>query len=172
MAFTVEDGTGVVGANSYSEVAAANTYFTDRGVTGWSGTDDAKKGWLVQATDFIEKRFRSRFIGTGKLFPDTPQGLSWPRAGLEGTEFEDTLLPTELLQAVYEYALRAKSGPLAPDPGFDSVTGLQARRKRTKVGPIETELDFGAGSTTLFRPYPAADMLLRPLLRAGGGVIR
>jgi hypothetical protein len=48
--------------------------------------------------------------------------------------------------------------------------------KSTKevVGPIETEVVYqDAGQTVQpFKPYPAADMLVRPFLRNAGGVIR
>jgi hypothetical protein len=175
MAFTVEDGTGVVDANSYAAVADADAYFLERGVTGWAGTDDQKETWLIQATDYIEMRFGRRFLGE-KEFPDTPQGLSFPRTGIEdvdGNEIEG--IPLCLMRATYEYANRARVAVLAPDPVFET-NGRLLVGKRTKVGPIETDLKYaqsGAGSSApTFRPYPAADALLRPLLAAVGGTYR
>lgn len=167
MAFTVEDGTGIAGANSYATVADADAYFTERGVTAWTGTDDAKKVLLIRATDYIELRFAARFKGATE-FPDAPQGLSFPRTGITGYAG----VPACLKKATFEYALRAIAGPLAPDLPFEA-NGLQLTAKRTKVGPIETDLQYkqtGAGSTVpAFRPYPAADTHLRPLLAPSGG---
>lgn len=167
MAFTVEDGTGVVDANSYAALAEADAYFSERGVSTWTGTDDNKKVWLIRATDYIELRFSSRFKGA-KEFPDAPQGLSFPRTGITGYEG----VPVCLKRATFEYALRAIAGPLAPDLPFET-NGLQLTGKKTKVGPIETDFQYkqtGAGSIVpAFRPYPAADTHLRPLLAPSGG---
>jgi hypothetical protein len=167
MTFTVEDGTGIAGANSYATVDEADAYFAERGVATWTGSDAAKEILLIKATDYIELRFSERFKGDIE-FPDTPQGLSFPRLGITGYEG----VPDRLKKATYEYALRAIAGPLAPDITYET-SGLQLAGKRTKVGPIETELQYkqsGSGSSVpLFRPYPVADGYLRPLLLAGGG---
>jgi hypothetical protein len=173
MAFTVEDGTGVVGANSYGTIDGADAYFEDRGVTTWTGTDTQKESYLIRATDYIETRFASRFKGE-KEFPDTPQGLSFPRINIDDSG-DYVGVPECLKRATYEYALRAIAGALAPDPVFEA-NGRLLVGKRTKVGPIETDLKYaesGAGSTpAAFRPYPAADALLRPLLYSTRGVYR
>ena len=167
MAFTVEDGTGVVAANSYAAVADADAYFAERGVTAWTGADSAKEFLLIRATDYIELRFAARFKGA-KEFPAAPQGLSFPRTGIDGYEG----VPVCLKRATFEYALRAIAGSLAPDVPLEA-NGLQLVGKRTKVGPIETDLQYkqsGAGSVVpAFRPYPAADTHLRPLLAPSGG---
>lgn len=165
MAFVVETGTGIANANSYSSVAAADAYFADRGVTAWVGTDLEKQGWLVQATDYVDARFGSLFLGT-QQYP-TVQALQFPRLDALGV-----VIPmVNLLKAVAEYALRAKAGSLAPDPTADA-TGLQVKSKMSKVGPIEEETVYSDKAAGVLRAYPAADMLLRSLVRRGGGVIR
>ena len=167
MAFIVETGLGLATANAYASVSDADTYFEERGEAAWTGSDEAKEILLIKATDYIETRFGARFKGEPE-FPDTPQALAFPRTGIDGF----TGVPTCLKRAAYEYALRAKSGPLAPDPVFES-NGKTLAGKRTKVGPIETDITFtqtGAGAVApTFRPYPAADALLRPLLLPSGG---
>ena len=168
MAYVFEDGTGLANANSFVEVSYADAYFLDRGVAMWSGTDVAKQGWLVQATDYIEVRFANYFRGT-KL--TEVQSLSFPRVSVEFAQMPDCLK-----KACCEYALRAKSAKLMPDPAIDS-TGLGLLSTRKKVGPIEKEIRYqyrGPGTvTTLIRPYPAADALLVNLMRpANRGVIR
>ncbi len=163
MAFTVEDGTGVVGANSYVDLAYAAAYFADRNVTAWAGTTSQLQGWLIDATDYVEGRFGDRFIGT----PNTEeQALHFPVDSA-------TSLPDKLKRAVCEYALRAKVSPLAPDPTVDS-SGFSVVTIREKLGPLETEsaVRGSEGSRPmLFRPYPAADMLLKGLLIASSAVV-
>lgn len=169
MAFVVEDGTGKADANSYCSVAAADAYFADRGNVAWAGTDQQKQAWLVQATDYIDMRFSARFLGS-RMYTDSPsQALEFPRVDNGGQ-----VMPVNLIRACAEYALRAKSGPLAPDPVTDP-SGYAVQSSTKKVGPIEKTTAFAVspGSARhVIKPYPAADMLLRPLLRSGGSVIR
>jgi len=167
MAIVVEDGTGKATANAYASAAEADAYFTERGVVSWTGASGVKEAALIRATDYIETRFAHKFKGEPE-FPDAPQALSFPRTGID----DYTGVPVCLKKATYEYANRALVGPLAPDPVMDS-TNRPLQGKRTKVGPIETELQYGAGAAAAaFRPYPAADALLRPLLAYSGGVTR
>lgn len=165
MAFVVEDGTGLADANSYASVAFADAYFAERGITAWTGTNTQKEQWLVQATDYIDFRFGRRFAGERLT---TTQALIFPIDLYDG-------LPTVLLKATSEYALRAISGPLAPDLTFNA-SGTAVTETFRKVGPIETKTKFatsGAGSVLMkFRPYPAADALLAELFITGDQVIR
>lgn len=164
MPFVVEDGTGKPDANSFADVQFADDYFQLRNVTAWTGTNEAKQAWLVQATDYISARFGRSFKSV-ELAED--QALPFPRVDLG--------MPVNLLKATCEYAIRAKDAPLAPDPVVDE-TGRAVAGKTEKVGPIEDSVTYatvGAGaSLMLFRPYPAADMLLRGLLRSTRRVIR
>lgn len=173
MAFTVEDGTGLPDANSYAAVAYADEYFLERGITAWTGNNTAKEGWLIQATDYIEQVFGARFIG--ERMTDT-QALSWPRryaVTRGGTEIADDVVPQTLVRACCQYALRAISGPLMPDPAVDP-TGFSVVTTRKKVGPIEKEFRVmgSSGSPILIRSYPAADTLMTSLLAYAGGGTR
>jgi hypothetical protein len=167
MAFTVEDGTGVVGANSYATVAFADAYFAERGNDVWSAiTDDAdKESYLIRATDYIENFFGRRFIGE---MVATDQALSWPRTC--ASPYLETAIPLRLLKATAEYALRAIDGPLAPDPTRDPP-GFALVTTRKAVGPIEKEFrPVGSNRATLMRSYPEADALIAPLLQPGIGL--
>lgn len=173
MAFTPEDGTGLINANAYGTVQGFKDYFADRGVDVSAILDPTIQTILVKATDYIEKRWHGRFKGSLE-FPDTPQALSFPRLNLYDSEGRTlTGVPVMLEQGVYEYAFRANSEALAPDPEF-GTNGKIATKTTDIVGPIEETREYSAGGAVdyLFRPYPAADALLRPLLRGGGGVIR
>lgn len=165
MAFTLEDGTGVVGANAYISVAFADTYHADRNQTAWEDlNDDAKQGFIVRASDYIDKRFGKRFRG----FRQTKdQGLEWPR--LDAFDDDDYTLdgvPSQLEKATAEYALRAITNTeLAPD---NTNTGVQAFTRR--IGPIELvdELKTSVPSTLLspssINDYPEADLWIEELL--------
>lgn len=170
MAFVVEDGTGKPDANSYGAVADADAYFSERGITTWAGTNDEKQSYLIRATDYIEGRFSNSFIGTKKT---SAQALSWPRTN--ANDIPDNVVPVKLQRACFEYALRARTSALAPDLQVDP-SGMSVVATKKKVGPIETEYavaQTGMGSMPmLFRPYPAADMLLRGLVYSASQVIR
>ena len=168
MAFTVEDGTGVEDANAYIPVAFADDYFTDRGVTAWTGTDAVKQAAIIKATDYIETRWGDRFKGQPE-FLDPRQPLGFPRTqlyDLAGQLVEG--IPDNLKKATAEYALRALSGELMPDPSTDT-SGAMVSWVRQKVGPIETETTFAASmGVRSLKPYPAADRLLSQYVTGGG----
>ena len=112
---------------------------------------------------------------TGGSDTGEPQWLSFPRVDLLDREGLRVLgMPTRLLQATAEYAVRAVAGTkLSPDPTVDA-SGQIVTSQRTKVGPIETETRFSDGGTLaqLIKPYPAADRLLAGYLTPPGRVIR
>lgn len=168
MAFTVEDGTGVENANAYITVAFADDYFTDRGVTAWTGTDAVKQAAIIKATDYIETRWGDRLKGQPE-FLDPRQPLGFPRLNLydrAGQLVEG--IPTNLKKATAEYALRALSNELLPDPTTEA-NGAVVAGVRQKVGPIETETTYQATmGVRLLKPYPAADRLLSEYVQGGG----
>lgn len=172
MAFTVEDGTGVADANAYITVAFADGYFSDRGVTAWTGIDAVKQAAIIKATDYIETRWGDRFLGSPE-FLDPRQPLSFPRLYLydkAGQAVEG--IPDNLQKATAEYALRALSGELMPDPTTDA-TGAMVIGNRQKVGPIETEVTYAASmGVGALKPYPAADRLLSQYVGAGARAVR
>lgn len=188
MAFTVEDGTGVVDANSYIAEAEFRSYHADRGVDVTTLTQAQVEQSCVRATDYIDKRFGRRFRGWRE---SKSQGLEWPRIdAIDNDGYLLDLLPKQLRHATAEYALRAHYlGQLAPDPALQvptrDTTGSgttesagQVRSKTEKVGPIEESTQYadtassGTRTTsasvlldgTVIPAYPAADLLLEELL--------
>jgi len=65
MTFTVEDGSGVRGANAGVDVAFVTTYLTDRARnTAWDAETSAnQQAAIIEATDYVEQRFATRFKG-------------------------------------------------------------------------------------------------------------
>jgi hypothetical protein len=167
MAFVVEDGTVVADANSLCDVEFADEYFSDRAVVAWTGSDSIKESALIRATDYIETRFGLRFKGS---IADEEQTLSWPRLYVDA----DDIVPTAIKKATAEYALRALTAELAPDPDIDS-SGRAIASKSEKVGPISETTTYATSFGLvpfLFKPYPAADALLNAYLKYSSGVIR
>ena len=162
--FTVEDGTGLAGANSYASVSYANDYHDGRGNTLWthsSVTDSDKEQALVRATDYIEKRFGHKFRGWKE---SSTQALQWPRIDAEdnsGYLLPD--IPDKLKQAVAEYALRSVSlhelspDPISPVPKQVNLHGQtrdlsstgEVSKKTEKVGPIEESTEYRFGDDTV-----------------------
>lgn len=171
MAFTVEDGTGLADSNSYIDIEFADEYHSDRGNEDWQATDEAKEKLLIKATDYIDMRYGPSF--KGQRLESATQALRFPRAYLyndEGDLLEG--IPAALKKATAEYALRALSQVLAPDPVFDD-SNLLVSAIEEEVGPIREAKKFNAklGIITL-RPYPAADRLLQEFLPRSGTAIR
>lgn len=170
MTLIVEDGTGLPNANSYISVVDTDAYFTGRGNAKWaSASPTDKESALVNATDYLDLRW----IGlVGGVALTTTQSLLFPRTRLAPCA-RGAVLPTQVLYATAEYAVRALAGSLWPDPTVDP-SGYAIRSKKTKVGPIETDIAFAAGSgmsggNQITKPsYPIADNLLRCLLLGGG----
>lgn len=194
MAFTVEDGTGLSTSNAYLSVADFTTHHTDRNVT--SVVDGAFEtaeiqGALVQATDYIDKRFGRRFRGWRR---SRAQALEWPRTdAFDDDDYLLPLVPEQLKKATAEYALIVLQlgRGLAPIPGTpfpivetDGTVTSEAsgalRRSRDKVGPIEEEREYmsaletnkpmtSTGNSIQNIPeYPQADLWIEELTVSRG----
>ena len=175
MPFTVEDGTGVADANALIDVAFADTYFADRNNTVWAAALTTNKEFaIVAATDYMELIYYDRWKGT--LSPDATT-LSFPRQYFydrkgELVDFTADGIPDGIKKAVAEYALRALTAALLPDPTVDDPSGKVLTFTKRKVGPIETENEFLPGLQKIIRKYPVPDKLLRFWLMGTGAVYR
>ena len=144
MAFTVEDGSIVDGANSYVDLAYADSFHTDRANAAWVGEDSVKEAALIKATDYIEQVYQGRWLGDVDA---VAQSLSFPRTTDSG------VIPDRLKQAVCVLALEALVSDLNP---------VQDRAvKREKIDVIEVEYMDNAKAG---KARPAIDGLLRPYL--------
>lgn len=166
MAFIIEDGTGVAGANAYLSATQMRAYFTDVGVT-FSQTDGQLEVAIVKSTRYVETRYQGRWKGQ-REFPDV-QALSWPRLYAPQVDvcayYEG--VPAPLRDAVAEYARQALTTELLPVPTQDPFITMS----KEKVGPLETEVQRLPGFQQ-FQPIPAADLLIRPLIFWGSYTIR
>ena len=186
MAFLVEDGNGLAAANAYLSVADFKTHHDDRGGDYSAYTDPNIEAGIVQASDYIDKRFGRRFRGDKSTYA---QGLEWPRVSAytdEDYTFRD--VPAPLQKATAEYALivlqLARDLAPIPQPGFsivDPVTGEvtigggQVSEKAEEVGPIKESTKWNTGPTNSpmvgtgnmsqqIPEYPQADLWIEEII--------
>lgn len=155
---TVEDGTNVTDANSYATVAEVDAYFEMRDNSSWTGSLREKEAAIIKATDYIDSKYRTRWLGT--MYSST-QALMWPRSSvyIEGTLWEESTIPTQLIFAVCEAALRALSNDLADD----LTAGIKTK---TIAGAISTTYAVNSGHK--IKKYQVIDQLLSNLISGGG----
>ena len=191
MALTVEDGTGLVGADAYTSVTDADAYFLASANATWAvATIPAKEVAIVKATRYMEKRFGTKWKG---LIASSEQALGWPRRYVydeRGTELVDQV-PVQIARACAEYAVQALINPLIPETVYPIADGApvpfgRINRKVEKVGPIYEETYYSTGAAHASRvgsgsswvdgdkvvQYPEADFLIGPFLKSTKGVSR
>jgi hypothetical protein len=151
VAFIVEDGSGVPGANSYLSLDDADAYHTDRGNTAWQTTADKKKAALIKATAYVE----NRFVWETGYKADSLNSLSWPRYEAEDAEgygFDGDEIPEKLKAAVAELALVALSE--------DIFSPIEREISSVSAGPVSVSYVPGASQE---KRYPLVEGLLRGL---------
>jgi hypothetical protein len=167
MAFSVEDGTGVTGANSFASVAEFDDYLGSHvsGADALAATTERKEQALQSASRIIDAAVLWKGIRK------TPtQGLGWPRLYAEEVEFpfygfggwtswgtgyryyDSASVPKGVKDATCEMALEMMIADRTAEPegkGLSSVT----------VGPIS--VDFDAADRPALFPQMVA-LTLRP----------
>ncbi len=166
---TIEDGTGIEGANSYVSVSYADNYFALRGVEAWADLDlVAKEIALVKGTDYADTRFASR-LQSAPLVAN--QSLLFPKRFFITPAFVRIAgVPEAWKKAVCEYAMISTTRDLftAAQTGAKEV-----KSKETTVGPITTKVEYlDTPSTGEFTSYPNADKLVLSILQPVARVVR
>lgn len=160
MALIVEDGTGIIYANTYVTVDYTSDYHTLRQNPEWAaGTTAAQEAALVIATEYIEGKYGPRFRGVQA----TVSGLSFPRVDYSAYYDNATPilgLPKDLKMATAEYALLDLKGELYPDVVEGGITGTS----RT-VGSISESIGYSAAGSSAYNIHPQADSYMVGLLR-------
>ena len=155
MALVIENGSLVLGANSFVDVAAVRTYANARAANSLPADDitgnAAIEAACIIAVDYLES-FRDEYKGT-KVDPAT-QTLQWPRRGalLDGWELPITTIPELLKNAQCQLVIEYLAGvDLTP-------TGNGKEIIREKVDVIETQ--YAEGTNTNSQPYFTKDPTL------------
>lgn len=153
MATVVEDGTGVLTANSYASDAQLTAYALERGITLTGEPSEL----LTKAMDYYDTL---TFIGL-KSTKDQP--LQWPRTSvwIDGFSYASTELPQELIDG-------QMATSLAIDAGFDPLSTIERAIKKDKTGPLETEWMDNASSAEIIRSITSA---VRKLVTGNSGGI-
>ena len=172
MAFVVETGGGIANATSYASVADFKEYWEDRCVELPAAAARREiQGALVQATDFLDRRYRDKIIG---IRLNVNQSLEFPRTSAFYQDGRAVIgVAAEWLQATFELAFRVletqplAANTLAPDPTYDDSNRVVTSKKE-KVGPIEEETRFTASAAIInWRKFPTIEGLIRELVRTG-----
>lgn len=162
MALTVEDGSGLPGADSLVSLAGCRSFML--------GRDDSFEDFVVASVSEQERYLREATAYlSGKNFRGSrataTQSLPWPRVGASyrnGPVFAKDFIPQAVKDAVCllagHAAREAKQGLSILNP---SARGGMV--KREKIGDIEQEYFEGAPSQTV---YSDVEVLLYGLLRS------
>lgn len=147
--FTVEDGTGLAGANSFASLAEFNTYLSQRlyATTAAAASDPTKQQALMMASQAIDASWYWNGIRKVKT-----QGLGWPRQFAVEVEFpfygygfwnafgagyryyDSNSVPIKVKEATCEMAMELLSA--------DRTTDVDGKGlKAVRVGPIRVEFD-------------------------------
>ena len=174
--FIKEDGTGLVDANIYADLADADQYLenSDRKTAWRANSSKERQAALIQGADYLDQTYRNRYKG---IRFSSPQRLEWPRNDVFdelGTLVPADEIPEEIGNASIEYAFEAAASALAPTPQFDD-TGLQIASKFEKVDVLEEKTEYKTTSgPRRFKPFPRAELVIRRWLRRsiGGLTVR
>jgi len=147
------------GTDTYASEAELSAYAAARGIT-VTGTPSVL---LLLAMDYLAT-LEDRWQGERT---STAQPLAWPRTGVYvyGTALADDAIPQSLKDAQCRLALDVDSGvALLPTVSAGSKGSVIAE----KVDTIEVRYAEGANNTQPV--FTAAMGLLKPLMKAGGGI--
>lgn len=176
MAVVVEDGTGLTNSDVYVSVAAADVYFSSRGLETWDGTTTEKEVALRRGRQYLENAYRGMFKG---VRTNRTQALSWPRmatvaynASVVGVIYDEdgwyinsNEIPQQLKDANCEAALLVLTGATL-EPTL--IRGGAIKRKRVKAAVVETETEYADGAPSVDR-YMVIQGLLRGLVTGQPG---
>lgn len=149
----------IAGTNTYATAVELSSYATARGIE-IAGESDVI---LLLAMDYLAT-LENQWQGE-RTSPTQP--LAWPRTGVYvyGTALADDAIPQSLKDAQCRLALDADAGvALLPTVG----AGSKGSMIEQTVDVITTKWAEGANNTQPV--FTAANGLLKPLMKAGGGI--
>lgn len=150
-------------AESYCSVSDADTYHSARGNSAWAALTTAQKEEaLRKATQYMEGEYYGRWTGDRV---ESDQSLSLPRLlmpikdyGNGNMYYAYDSIPTGIIRACAELALKSRTVDLIPDVG--------RAKTKTKVDVVEVEYSEYSSQVTQYR---AIDAMLAPYLVDGSG---
>ena len=170
MALTVEDGTGVTGADCYADVTACSAYavlYYGAALTGSSGDKEAA---IRRATAYLDG-----LAWRGSRTNGRAQPLAWPRTSMvdcDGNDIASNEIPSELIIAQHELARAEFQSPGLLSPQ-GSLRDTMVRRE--KVDVIEVEYDTTRVTASTANAQVLVDAAMRRIkcfLIGGGSQVR
>ncbi len=170
MALIVEDGSGLIDAESYISVADADTYIQNRtNDASWTGASvgDKEKALRI-GTEYLDSKYGPIWKGhrTNNI---GDQRLDWPRSGVvdyDGGVFVHDELPEVLENATVEAALRHINAIIL-QPDITSSSPGDIVMERDKVGPLEVEVRYDSSGKTTVPKFFKVDALIAELILGG-----
>lgn len=158
MALIVEDGSIVIGANTYVSSDYFQEYCEARAIESITFDDEALvESLLIKAMDFLES-LRSRYGGY-RVSHDQP--LQFPREGLyiEGDyrPFPSDAIPSELKKGQCQAAVELVDNDMMPTVGDTPV-------RQETIGPLTTIYATSATDPWAGPEFPKVMAWLQPLL--------
>lgn len=164
MALTVEDGTGIAGADSFVELAEIASFASARGYT-WpnSASESVQEQAARRAADYLRNERRFAYKGTRKTALQT---LPYPRTGVVergGLSISDSVIPWRLKEAQCRLTIRIVA--------FYTTVGLLDLQPDLARGGRIQSTTVDVISTTYFDDAPSETQLvdimgvLEPLLK-------
>ncbi len=156
MAFTVEDGSGVVSANSYVTEQEYRDYYADRGIDVTAETQAEIEGRLVRATDYCDDSYRWQGVKTYNFDINT---LAFPRTGLDYFASDEVPFP------IKEFVIVIARDLVGKESVEEGTTGIKAKT----IGPVRVEY---SPSTSGSSAVKQADKKLNGYKLIAGGFCR
>ena len=161
MALIVENGAGLIGADSFVSVEQADNFWDGRANLAWTSlTVTQKENALRDATDYVASKL------TGPEPFRENQGQPWPWTGSAPTAFHiDRVRRATILAADV-----ARLGPLL---GGEARESRVLSRSKT-LGPLSQSVTYSdreAATSANGRDLSFVDTLLAPLLSSGNGMV-
>lgn len=159
MALTVEDGSGVAGADSYISLADARAILTPLGQD--LNVDDTTAEQQLRNAVYYLEAYRKQFKGL-KNAQSNP--LQWPRSGvwIDGYSITNTTIPDDLKRAQVYAAYEIEAGGSLQA----NSTGENVKMKEVG-GAIKVEF-FNSGAGAALKRFTRVDDQLAPLLNNSG----
>jgi hypothetical protein len=169
----VEDGNGLPDANSFCDVAFADSYISlygnaaDRAA--WAALDTpSKEGSLVRGAQYLTVKYEARWVN---YRVNQTQALPWPRAWVtdsDGFPIASTTIPLQVKQAQCEAALLDMNGTdLIPN----AEPAQNISSESVTAGPVSESITY-SGTKTTQPTFRKIDLLLRMFLTPMGGLRR
>lgn len=167
--FVVETGSGSASANSLCSVADADQYHENYGnPASWFALSQLDKEKALRiGTQGLLAIFKGCWKGFKKY---STQSLDWPRCNVVDDDYfavPDTSIPQPIIHAVAILALSSLTETLVPDIAKPGAI----KKKRTKTGPVEQEIEYTSGLRST-KVYSLVGSLVSQYIHSGTTIER